>query len=132
MTHFRSAFITDGNNYSDYKEANFKLRDIWLDVEPIATTYNHPVELTAKNHIAISTQSYIDELGTSQPSVEQIVAKYGSEFGVNVVPTYKWNNVEVSTGNVFNATNPGEYTVTCSFSIFNSAPCVLTKTVTVQ
>jgi hypothetical protein len=129
------AFVTDGNGYSKYQEANFKLRDIWLDVEPIATTYNHPVELTATNHIAISTQSYIDELGTSQPSVEQIVAKYGSEFGVNVVPTYVWtnaNNVTVDQDAVYNATTAGTYTVTCSFSIFNSAPCVLTKTVTVQ
>ena len=132
------AFVTDGNGYSKYQEANFKLRDIWLDVEPIATTYNHPVELTAKNHIAISTESYAQELGTYEPSVEQIVAKYGSEFGVNVVPTYVWtkwtnpNNETVDEDAVYNATTPGTYTVTCSFSIFNSAPCVLTKTVTVQ
>jgi hypothetical protein len=104
-----------------------------LDVEPVSPT--HPATLTATNHIAISTQSYIDELGTSSPSVEQIVAKYGSEFGVNVVPTYVWtnaNNDTVDEDAVYNATTAGTYTVTCSFSIFNSAPCVLTKTVTVQ
>lgn len=123
------AYVTVGN-YTDSEELTFKLRDIWLDVESDSPT--HPTTLTATNHIAISTQSYAQELGTYEPSVEQIVAKYGSEFGVSVVPTYKWNNVEVTTGNVFNATDSGEYTVTCSFSIFNSAPCVLTKTVTVQ
>lgn len=127
------AFVTDGNNYSDYKEANFKLRDIWLDVTPENPVVNQ--NMTATNHIAISTQSYIDDLGTSTPSVEQIVTNYGSEFGVNVVPTYVWtnaNNVTVDEDAVYNATTAGTYTVTCSFSIFNSAPCVLTKTVTVQ
>lgn len=127
------AFVTDGNNYSDYKEANFKLRDIWLDVTPENPVVNQ--NMTATNHIAISTQSYIDDLGTSTPSVEQIVTNYGSEFGVNVVPTYVWtnaNNVTVDQDAVYNATTAGTYTVTCSFSIFNSAPCVLTKTVTVQ
>ena len=123
------AYVTVGD-YTDSEELTFKLRDIWLDVTPENPVVNQ--NMTATNHIAISTETYAQELGTYEPSVEQIVANYGSEFGVNVVPTYKWNNVEVPTGNVFNATAPGEYTVTCSFSIFNSAPCVLTKKVTVQ
>lgn len=127
------AFVTDGNGYSKYQEANFKLRDIWLDVEPVSPT--HPTTLTATNHIAISTQSYIDELETSQPSVEQIVAKYGSEFGVNVVPTYTWTGTNTnfsSNANPVQVDAADTYTVTCSFSIFNSAPCVLTKTVIVH
>ncbi len=127
------AFVTDGNGYSKYQEANFKLRDIWLDVTPENPVVNQ--NMTATNHIAISTESYAQELGTYEPSVEQIVAKYGSEFGVNVVPTYVWTNANDETVDedaVYNATTAGTYTVTCSFSIFNSAPCVLTKTVTVQ
>ncbi len=129
------AYVTV-DNYTDSEDTTFKLRDIWLDFDPAAVdnTYTSPVTLTAQNHIAISTQAYINALGTNKPSVEQIVAKYGAEFGVNVVPTYTWTGTNTnftSNNKTVQLNAPDTYNVTCSFSIFNSAPCVLTGTVKV-
>lgn len=131
------AYVDRGNHDTNFSQtATIQLRELRLVVTPENPVLaNNSVELTATNGIHISTQSYIDELGTEWPSVEQIVAKYGSEFGVNVVPTYTWTGTNTnfsSNANPVQVDAADTYTVTCSFSIFNSAPCVLTKTVTVR
>lgn len=123
------AYVTCNNDDTAFsQEGSIKLRDLRLVIS------NDPANtLTATNGIHISTQSYINEFGTEWPSVEQIVAKFGNEFGVSVVPEYKWymNEDELQNvqGNVYTPYEAGNvYRVTCSFSIFNSEPCVLEAT----
>ena len=126
------AYVTCNNQTTYSQEGSIKLRDLRLVIS------NDPANaLTATNGIHISTQSYINEFDTDWPSVEQIVAKFGNEFGVSVVPEYKWyvNGVEQQNvqGNVYTPYVAGnEYKVTCSFSIFNSEPCVLEATYSQQ
>lgn len=126
------AYVTCNNQRTYSQEGSIKLRDLRLVIS------NDPANaLTATNGIHISTQSYINEFGTDWPSVEQIVAKFGNEFGVSVVPEYKWyvNGVEQQDvqGNVYTPYVAGKvYKVTCSFSIFNSEPCVLEATYSQQ
>lgn len=82
---------------------------------------------TVRNGIYIAS----NEFGTHWPSVEQIVEKYGNQYGVNVEPTYQWESTGYTqTGKTVNISTSGDYTVTCTIpALFNSNEnCVLKKT----
>ena len=102
------------------------LRQFDLFISPESPVTGETV-FTVTNGIYVGT----DEFGTHWPSVEQIVAKYGTGYGVNVNPQYEWKNGDTVISQTKNATigTSGEYKVKCTIpALFNSnANCVLEK-----
>lgn len=110
--------------YSDGVTITLRQFDLFISPEsPVTGT----TAFTVRNGIYIAS----DEFGTHWPSVEQIVEKYGNQYGVDVEPTYQWESTGYSqTGKTVNISTSGDYTVTCTIpALFNSNEnCVLKKT----
>lgn len=110
--------------YSDGVTITLRQFDLFISPEsPVTGT----TAFTVSNGIYIAS----DEFGTHWPSVEQIVEKYGNQYGVDVEPTYQWESTGYSqTGKTVNISTSGDYTVTCTIpALFNSNEnCVLKKT----
>lgn len=116
--------------YSDGVTITLRQFDLFISPESPVTG---PTEFTVRNGIYIGS----DEFGTHWPSVEQIVEKYGNQYGVDVEPTYQWESTNYSqTGKTVTIETSGNYKVTCTIpALFNSNEnCVLEKTfsITVQ
>lgn len=110
--------------YSDGVSITLRQFNLFISPEsPVTGT----TAFTVRNGIYIAS----NEFGTHWPSVEQIVEKYGNQYGVNVEPTYKWESTGYTqTGKTVNISTSGDYTVTCTIpALFNSNEnCVLKKT----
>ena len=116
--------------YSDGVTVTLRQFDLFISPESPVTG---ETEFTVTNGIYVGT----DEFGTHWPSVEQIVAKYGATYGVNVNPSYSWSGTGFTqSGATATISTTGDYTVTCTIpALFNSNEnCVLEKTfhITVQ
>ena len=140
--------LCDGQNDTIKPEPkSFQLREMNLNITPTNGSYildGTPVKLVATNSIKISTQSYINTLGTSTPSIEKIITKYGADYGVNTTPTYSWQcaqnvdpNMQGQNTDTLYATpmkaiayDSVTYYATCSFEMFNHT-CTLTDSVKV-
>lgn len=110
--------------YSDGVTITLRQFDLFISPESPVTG---PTAFTVRNGIYIGS----DEFGTHWPSVEQIVEKYGNQYGVNVEPAYQWESTGYSqTGKTVTISTSGNYTVTCTIpALFNSNEnCVLKKT----
>ena len=103
------------------------LRQFELFISP-ESPVTGATEFTVTNGIYIGS----DEFGTHWPSVETIVAKYGSIYGVNVEPEYKWQGTNTNysqNGKTVTISTSDTYKVTCTIpALFNSSEnCVLEK-----
>ncbi len=122
-------YVKCGNTkyYGQYSDGEtVTLRQFNLFISPVSPVTG-ATEFTVTNGIYIGS----NEFGTHWPSVEQIVAKYGTGYGVNVNPQYEWKNGDTVISQTKNATigTSGEYKVKCTIpALFNSsASCVLEK-----
>lgn len=128
-------YVKCGNEkeYGQYENGvTVTLRQFDLFISPESPVTGETA-FTVTNGIYVGT----DEFGTHWPSVEQIVAKYGATYGVNVNPSYSWSGTGFTqSGATATISTTGDYTVTCTIpALFNSNEnCVLKKTfhITVQ